>query len=613
MKNIKRVISIFLVLSLLFSVSAMAAVFTDLEGAWSKDYIMDLYERGYMNGYEDNTMRPENEITGAEALVMLSRIFKTDDLTLELAITDYGAYANNIIPSGLSWLNNENAVVICLAGGVITKPELEALINSGGLTGPIEKEYLSVLFIRAMQLENTAKSLSDVSLGFYDTADITADYVPYIYLLTEAGIITGTDENTFLPHGSVTRAVVATMLSRTLSFLEDGEGLPTLEDYSGIGKIGGVIKSASASTIVISTVKGIVYEFSLASGASVTIDGTAKSLSSAYVGNWVTVYYDKITGKATAAAVDTTDTWVQGNLTSRTTTSARKVTLEASGTDTSYNVNTNALAYYEDKSIDYTALAGGNFVTAILEGGSLTAIYAYNGTYDLAGTITGISYGSTTTLSVYAGGGLTFRLPLNVSSPPKITRGKTEYSNGINKLQEGNNIAVTIVKNVITLIDIEEQEASVTGTVSSINYTAVGTIITIKDAFGIETAYTAASSLTVIKGGVEVTLSDLKIGDTVSMVVYDLVVSDITIILSASSAGTLTGTVAYIGSSKEITVISDSNTIITVTIPAGAVITGTVSGTINGAKNIPLNATVTIYGSYTSSTEFTATLIVVIE
>lgn len=613
MKNIKRIISLLLVFSVIFSASAFAATFSDLDGHWSESYIMDLYNRGYMNGYENGTMRPDNEITGAEALVMLSRVFEADDITMELAINDYGDYADDIIPSGSSWLNNENAVVLCLAGGVITETELEALINKGGLTGSIEKEYLAVLFARAMQLEDETRELIGVSLGFYDKSNITSAYVPYIYLLTEAGIITGTDENMFEPHSSVTRAVVSAMLSRTLAYLEEGEGLPTLEGYSNTSKVEGVIKSATASSVVLCTSDGVIYEFSLASRAEVTVDGTAKALSSAYLSNWITVYYDKTTGKVNVAAVDTADKWVQGILKSRTTSSARKVTLTdaSTGTDTTYSVNTSAVTYYNDGKIDYASLAAGNFVTAAY-GSNLTAIYAYSGSHDLSGTITRISYGSVTTVSVYAGEGLTFQLLLNFSNPPTITKGDVEYTNGVNKLTAGNTIDVTIVKGEITLIAVEEQEANVFGTVTAISYTSAGTLITVTDTYGTESSYTISTAVTIIKNGVEVTLGDLNVGDGVAMVVNDSVVSEITITQSSATAGTLTGTVAAIGTSKEIYVISESSLPITVDV-SGATITKNTGSIISSYKNIPVGSTVYIYGKYTSTTEFTATLVTVIE
>ena len=43
---------------------------------WAKNSVEGVLEQGYMNGYSDNTFRPKNNITRAEAVVTLSRIKK---------------------------------------------------------------------------------------------------------------------------------------------------------------------------------------------------------------------------------------------------------------------------------------------------------------------------------------------------------------------------------------------------------------------------------------------------------------------------------------------------------------------------------------------------------
>ncbi|MBR5307843.1 MAG: chitobiase/beta-hexosaminidase C-terminal domain-containing protein [Clostridia bacterium] len=50
-------------------------IFPDLEeGHWAFDDIMALYSAGFLNGYEDGTMRPENQITRAEVMKVMNII-----------------------------------------------------------------------------------------------------------------------------------------------------------------------------------------------------------------------------------------------------------------------------------------------------------------------------------------------------------------------------------------------------------------------------------------------------------------------------------------------------------------------------------------------------------
>ena len=42
--------------------------------SWAKSSVEGVLEKGYIGGYSDNTIRPKNNITRAEAVVILSRI-----------------------------------------------------------------------------------------------------------------------------------------------------------------------------------------------------------------------------------------------------------------------------------------------------------------------------------------------------------------------------------------------------------------------------------------------------------------------------------------------------------------------------------------------------------
>jgi hypothetical protein len=163
-------IAVLLVFSL--AVPAAAVTYPDLQGqwAWAKPYMEDLAARGIMTGYSDGTMKPGNDITGAEALAMLSRLYDLTDDALGLIYDDYGSIAEEALPASLSWVFDEAAV--CLASGAIRGDELKKL----DFEKPIEKEVLSVLLVRAMLLTG---SLPAAIPTFADTDQITAAYRPY--------------------------------------------------------------------------------------------------------------------------------------------------------------------------------------------------------------------------------------------------------------------------------------------------------------------------------------------------------------------------------------------------------------------------------------------------
>lgn len=48
-------------------------LFPDIDGHWAKDYINKAADKGFVNGYEDGTFRPDRNITRAEAVTLVNR------------------------------------------------------------------------------------------------------------------------------------------------------------------------------------------------------------------------------------------------------------------------------------------------------------------------------------------------------------------------------------------------------------------------------------------------------------------------------------------------------------------------------------------------------------
>ena len=66
------------------SLGVSAAKLTDIDGHWSKDYVKYSVQKGYINGYEDGSFRPEATVTRAEFSKMINAsvgIAKTADIS----------------------------------------------------------------------------------------------------------------------------------------------------------------------------------------------------------------------------------------------------------------------------------------------------------------------------------------------------------------------------------------------------------------------------------------------------------------------------------------------------------------------------------------------------
>lgn len=82
-------------------------VFHDIRGHWAKDEINTLIRRSIINGYTDKTFKPDNKITRAEFLTLLSRVYNwklpsnTNNITQFKDSARFGNY-DKIISYGIS-------------------------------------------------------------------------------------------------------------------------------------------------------------------------------------------------------------------------------------------------------------------------------------------------------------------------------------------------------------------------------------------------------------------------------------------------------------------------------------------------------------------------------
>jgi hypothetical protein len=240
----KRIISLLLSAALLvsFGVTALGANFSDINGHWAQTYLEDMVKRGYMSGYTDGTIKPDGLITACEALVILARVYDVDEQMTAAIHKDYGSAAERLVPDSLSWARDE--IEIALAAGVITEEELREI----ELSKTIEKELIALFTVRMMGLADEAESYSSVTLKFDDASDITEAYRGHVALLTSVGIITGSNDNKFYPFSSVSRAVFAAMLSRTLEYMEKNDFEALVEGYENIVETGGILTAVDTAS-----------------------------------------------------------------------------------------------------------------------------------------------------------------------------------------------------------------------------------------------------------------------------------------------------------------------------------------------------------------------------
>ena len=83
-------------------------------------------------------------------------------------------------------------------------------------------------------------------MSFDDTASISESAKPSVYLLSVYGIVQGDQNNDFGPDGQVTRAIMATMLSRAIRYMDAHGTDPDLPEYTSYAFQQGVIAATPA-------------------------------------------------------------------------------------------------------------------------------------------------------------------------------------------------------------------------------------------------------------------------------------------------------------------------------------------------------------------------------
>ena len=194
----KKVVLAVLAVMLILGATVYAVSFSDVSGHWAEKYIMELAEKGIINGYEDGTFKPQGAIKKGEflKLIMVASL-PDEDWTVPSVKYDHWASA------------------------YIEVAELEKIIEEESIDEYNANEEIS----RAQVVEILGRCdifLRDADqigrdVEFYDTNTMTDGEYSMLCHCVGRGFITGYEDATFKPENTLTRAEVATILSRYLS------------------------------------------------------------------------------------------------------------------------------------------------------------------------------------------------------------------------------------------------------------------------------------------------------------------------------------------------------------------------------------------------------------
>lgn len=171
------------------------ADFVDIKGHWAEASIRDLVKLGAINGYPDNTFKPDSKITRAEFVTIIVKAFQLQ--------AEVGKVFGD---TKTHWANE--AIATAAALGVVNG------YNAGNF-GPDEmvtREQVATIVVRAAQLAE-----ANMSMNFSDSAKVSAWARPALGAAIAEGLLKGYTDGTLKPQGSTTRAEAATIILRALA------------------------------------------------------------------------------------------------------------------------------------------------------------------------------------------------------------------------------------------------------------------------------------------------------------------------------------------------------------------------------------------------------------
>ncbi|MFC3884574.1 S-layer homology domain-containing protein [Bacillus songklensis] len=190
-----------------YTVVENTVTYKDLEQAWNREDIETLASKFIIKGYEDGTFRPNNTTTRLQLALLLTRsLGLTTDKQYDGRFKDVSAD---------SWYTKD--IMAAVEAGIITGKE----DGTFAPFEPVKREQAAAMIKRALNFVtyDSAKLDQSKKLDLLKDKEIISPYAQKdIEFLLQAGIMSGKNDGSFDPRGGTTRAQIAKMLHRALTF-----------------------------------------------------------------------------------------------------------------------------------------------------------------------------------------------------------------------------------------------------------------------------------------------------------------------------------------------------------------------------------------------------------
>lgn len=394
----------------------------------------------------------------------------------------------------------------------------------------------------------------------------------------------------------------------------------SLELTGGTRKVEGLVTAVTTDTSTVSNRKttitidpfngGLSASYVLGKETALTVNGRKVSnLDAAQVKDHRAVLrVNDSDGTLVAVDVDTASQYVQGVLKNYDVLSEpNRAELRLVGADanTAYEVDSACVITYEEVPALLSWIPLEVFVTAEVDGGTMSRLSAWSGSETATGTLTGLVRGEETVVLEVAladGSQTQFSIPTDQMKAVNI---KVDGQNAdIGKVTTGVDVTITVRHQKVTAIDANPRPADVTGTLNAVTFGADATRLTIVMADGTTKEFTVAPTATITLDGKLVDAAQMvnARGRTVALVTEEGKALSIQLAAEPTELSVLEGTVENTVDADGVVVIlagsSESQRLVKVRVAQGTTIITAAGEKLDSAAALKTRDAVQIYGAY---------------
>ncbi|MEL7606101.1 MAG: S-layer homology domain-containing protein [Sedimentibacter saalensis] len=514
-KILNKILLLTVVISLLFTMTANAAAFTDISTHWAKSYIERVAAKGIVSGYDNGTFKPDNNVTVLEALVMISRLYDIEDDLKEKIVEEYEPSLKKMTNTLYSeWSFEYLSVIIEL--GVVSENGIEDMFAKKTIFQQATREEIAVLLTKAMMLGDEAQNLKVYTLPFADAAKISTSARPYVYVMYDKDIFTGDSNKNINPSNKITRAEIATLLDKAWKYIDENDVYPDFDDYVPTTSLNGIITKVSTGTaesyIYVKNDSEVESIVKINKDTAIYLNGKAVNIDKLKEDMLVKCKIDSERIAVKLEADSSTDV-VRGIIYYVAYVAPAKITIIDEDDDKiTYDMPTDVKVYLDGKEIALKELSKNDEVTLYIDNDKVYQINSISRIKKFNGTITAIDYNYPIVVKMKTKEGVIKSFTFN--SDVDVTR--NDKNSSFDQVRVGDEVTVTTEYDDMIAINTIAKEAEMSGTIKEI---IIGddNKIKIADEDGETTQYAVSNNVIITIGSNNATIYDLRVGYNVSV------------------------------------------------------------------------------------------------